>query len=164
MNIARTKLLYIFFSTFLFSSSVNAIGLSPDEANAFSGFMRTLINTTSGIETSKKFCFFGNDEITFSMSKFPKNEIKEISDLANYSDCKSIYIAKDKEKGIRAQINKVKEKQIMTLAIFDNFPESGGMVLVQMGRRNFELVLNFEAMKDSALRLSPLAINLVINN
>lgn len=142
--------------------NASSITLSSDEANAFASFITSLVGTTNGVDDSGKVCLFGNDEITQALAK-NVSDLKNISELSKTNNCKVLYIAKDKEKGIRAEIIKIKKKNLMTIAIFDEFIESGGMILVQMGRRNFELTLNPEIMKNSGLRLSPLAINLVIN-
>jgi hypothetical protein len=55
------------------------------------------------------------------------------------------------------------KKKILTIAIFDGFTEIGGMLQVQMGRRNFELTLNSKAVKESGIRLNALSTSLVIN-
>ena len=40
----------------------------------------------------------------------------------------------------------------------------GGMILVQMGRRNFELSINSKEIKEAGIKLAPLVLELVINN
>ena len=161
MQIAKNRLLVWFFAFFLLVSDGHSIMLSEDEANAFASFIKSLVDTTSGTNNGA-ICSFGNDEVTRALTKSVHSS-KSISTMSESKNCKALYVAKDKEKGLRAEIDKIVKKDIMTLAIFENFTESGGMILIEMGRRNFELTVNPQVMKDSGLRLSPLAINLVIN-
>ncbi len=132
-----------------------------EEAVAFAGFIQDLVHTT---QTSKvgPTCYLGSDEISRIISQ-EKGSIDLSRDGSKFASCKAIYVSTGEIKGIAAEIDKFSKHKIMTIAIFDGFTERGGMVQVQMGRRSFELILNSKAVKDSGVRLSALALSLVIN-
>ena len=91
----------------------------------------------------------------------------KIIDLNNnpekFTSCKAIYVASGAAKVLKPEIAKFSKNKILTIAIFDGFTEIGGMVQVQMWRRNFELILNSKAMKEAGIRLNSLAMSLVVN-
>ncbi len=138
--------------------------MENDEALAFSTFIRDLIHTSSlSSAKANTICGFGGDEVFKVISSQEKNFINLNDDPKRYQNCKAIYIAKGMERVLRTEIEKFNKKGIMTIAIFDGFVELGGMVQVQMGRRDFELTLNLRQLRDSGVRLSALALSLVIN-
>ena len=136
--------------------------INASEAKAFSSFIESLILTA---QTSKqgRVCFFGSDEISkILINNFP-NPINLDRDPSKYESCKITYIALDKEKGFRQEINKFNQSKILTIAIFDGFTEKGGTIKVQMGRRDFELTINSEFVKASGVKLGAFESNLSIN-
>lgn len=149
----------LFFSLFL-TPKAFAGGIEIEEAIAFAGFIQDLVGTSS--LSSGAICASGNDEVSKLISR-EKGFVNLDDNPSKFTSCKAIYIATSKQKGFAADILKFSKGKILTIAIFDGFTEAGGMVQVQMGRRNFELTLNPKAMKDSGVRLSALAMSLVIN-
>ena len=121
-----------------------------------------MVRTT---QTSKQgvICIFGSDEVSKVLTGRVNNILDLTGDVRRHESCKSIYVAQGMEKGLRVEIEKFNKKGIMTIAIFDGFTELGGMVQVQMGRRNFELIINSKQLKASGVRLNALAMSIVIN-
>lgn len=132
-----------------------------EEALAFASFIQDLVHTT---QTTKPgaLCFMGSDEVSRIMSQ-EKSFIDLDREMSKFNSCKAIYIAAGVQKGIGPETIKFNKNKIMTIAIFDGFTESGGMIQVQMGRRSFELILNAKVAKDSGVRLSALSTSLIIN-
>jgi len=159
----RKSLKLITFLTLFLSLMSNAFAeaIDSEEALAFASFIQDLVHKT---QTNKQgvICATGSDEISKIISQ-NKAFIYLDNEQAKYHSCKAVYVAMGKEKIIRSDIDKFNKNKILTIAIFDGFTEAGGMVQVQMGRRNFELTLNSKIMKEASVRLSALDMNLVIN-
>lgn len=139
-----------------------AKSFDDDEAFEFSNFIHSLIETAQGMNNGI-ICSFGDDEISKILSSQAKNFIHLSGNLGKYSSCKAIYIANGEERSFRLEIAKFNRKKILTIATFDGFVEMGGMVQVQVGRRNFELILNSKEVKEAGIKLSALAASLIIN-
>ncbi len=132
-----------------------------EEAAAFAGFIQDLVHTAQTVR-SGAICYVGSDEISRIIAQ-EKNSLDLARDASKFTSCKAIYVAAALIKGAAPEIDKFNKNKIMTIAIFDGFTEGGGMIQVQMGRRSFEIILNSKAVKDSNVRLSALALSLVIN-
>ncbi len=154
-NVATTFLFLIFI---IFDS----LAMDFDEVTAYTGFIQTLINT-SYIPNKGLTCVLGNDEISANIVAQNSKAVNLSKHPEKYTLCKAIYIAADKEKNLKLESVKFNRNKILTIGAFSSFADSGGMVQIQMGRRNFELVVNSELMKKSGIKLSPLATELVIN-
>lgn len=152
----------IIFLLFLFAPSQSFAVMDSEEAAAFAGFIQDLVHTTQTKKQSGALCSSGSDEISKIMAQ-EKNFIDLDRQPARFTSCKAIYIALGKQKGFMTDVAKFNKNKILTVAVFDGFTESGGMVQVQIGRRNFELTLNSKAMKEASVRLNALAMSLVIN-
>jgi hypothetical protein len=152
----------ILLSLFMISGSAFADISDREEAAAFAGFIRDLVHTT---QTSKlgAICYLGSDEVSRIIAQDDRSSIDLSSENSKFLSCKAIYVSKNAIKVFGSEVAKFSKNKIMTIAIFDGFTESGGMVQVQMGRRSFELILNSKAVKDSGVRLSALSLSLVIN-
>jgi hypothetical protein len=138
----------------------NTVGI--EEAAAFSGFIQDLVQTTN-THKNGAFCHVGRDVISNAISVQNKSFVNLDSDPSKYTSCKAVYIAQGREKGLRSELDKFNKNNILTIAIFDGFVESGGMIQVQMGRRNFELVVNTKKIKESGVRLNSLVADLIVN-
>ncbi len=149
-----TLLIVIFFTI----SEAFSASESEEEAIAFARFIEVLVQTTSGLRPGV-ICVIGNDEI--SESFFDKDVINIDRDT---KDCRAIYIAASEQKVFRSKIAKFSADKILTIAVFSDFSEDGGMVQVQAGRRNFELIINSQALKKANIRLNSLVMNFVINS
>ena len=156
------KLYAIFVALFLVIPYSFAETIEDEMASAYARFIRDLVGTTH-ISKEGTICVFGSDEISKIVLHQSSKYIDLDLDPGKYTSCKAIYVAQGMEKVLRSEVEKFKKEKIMTIAIFDGFIESGGLVEVQLGRRNFELLLNSKDIKYSGVRLSALALSLVIN-
>ncbi len=148
-------------SLFALSNDAFADITDKEEATAFAGFIQDLVQTTQTVKPGV-ICHFGSDEISRIIDQ-NKTAIDLDREPAKFTSCKAIYVATGMRKGISSDIAKFNKNKIMTIAIFDEFTENGGMVQVQMGRRSFELILNSKTAKESSVRLNALSMSLVIN-
>ena len=162
MKFGNLKLVAFFTALFFITFDCFSDIIDDETAVAFAGFIQDIVHTT---QTSKHgpICGVGSDEISKIIASQDKTFIDLDLEPKKYEQCKAVYIAQGREKGLRAEINKLNKKKILTIAIFDGFTEIGGMLQVQMGRRNFELTLNSKAVKESGIRLNALSTSLVIN-
>jgi hypothetical protein len=162
MKFSNLKLVTFFTALFFVTFDCFSSIIDDETAVAFAGFIQDIVHTT---QTSKHgpICGVGSDEISKIIASQDKTFIDLDLEPKKYEQCKAVYIAQGCEKGLRAEIDKLNKKKILTIAIFDGFTEIGGMLQVQMGRRNFELTLNSKAVKESGIRLNALSTSLVIN-
>ncbi len=133
-----------------------------EEAIAFTNFIKQLVSSSHTTKTGK-FCLLGSDEISQAILSQDRQAINLTTNPQDYGECIAVYISRSQQKGLRAEIEKFNKNKIITIATFDGFTESGGMIQVQMGRRDFELVVNPKELKESGVRLSALISNLIIN-
>ena len=145
-----------------FCFTLESFAMEDEEVIAFTDFIQTIINTTNGMNHGVV-CSVGSDEISKALSEKNAKFIDLDKDPKKSQSCKVIYVAHGQERYLRSEISKFNKDKILTIGIFDGFSEAGGYVLVQMGRRNFELTLNSKTVKETGIRLSPLAMDLVIN-
>lgn len=158
------KLVVLCLVLLMLQSRAFATSLEIDEAGAFANFIRELVHTTfTPASKSSSLCIFGNDEVSKSIMTQEKNVIDLNIEPKKYEACKAIYISQSRQKIMKAEIEKFSSKKIMTVAIFEGFTEVGGMVQIQMGRRNFELILDPKQIKISGIKLNALVLSLVIN-
>lgn len=157
-TLLSTTLLFLLLAT----SNVAARSLDSDEVFSFGGFINDLVGTAQILKHGS-FCVFGSDEISKVLFNLDKNIIDLNRDLTKYETCKAIYIAQGTEKIARNELVKFNKSKILTIAVFDGFTEIGGVVRVEMGRRNFELTVNSKAMKEAGIKLNSLATSLIVN-
>lgn len=148
----------------LFAPSVSfADVVESDEASAFATFIQDLIRTSHATKDSGVICSMGSDEISRAIASQEKVFFDLTKDPHKVDSCKAIYFAQGRERSVRSEVGKFNAKKIMTIGVFEGFVESGGMIQVQMGRRNFEITLNSKEVKAAGVRLSALVTELVIN-
>jgi hypothetical protein len=157
------KIAAAYFILYISLNNALAESLEVGEAAAFANFIRELIHTTNSSINSSNICIFGNDEISKSIMLQEKDAIDLNFELKKYETCKAIYVSQNMQKIMRSEIEKFSSKKIMTIAIFEGFIELGGTAQVQMGRRNFELILDPKQIKASGIKLNALFLSLVIN-
>jgi hypothetical protein len=162
MKFSNLKIVTFFTALFLITFDCFSDITEDETAVAFALFIQDLVHTT---QTSKhgSICALGSDEVSKIIATQDKTFIDLDLEPKKYGECKAVYIAQGREKSLRFEIEKLNKKKILTIAIFDGFTEIGGMLQVQMGRRNFELTLNSKVVKDSGIRLNALSTSLVIN-
>jgi hypothetical protein len=162
MKFSNLKLVTFFTALFFVTFDCFSSIIDDETAVAFAGFIQDIVHTT---QTSKHgpICGIGSDEISKIIASQDKTFIDLDLEPKKYEQCKAVYIAQGREKSLRVEIEKLNKKKILTIAIFDGFTEIGGMLQVQMGRRNFELTLNSKVAKESGIRLNALSTSLIIN-
>lgn len=159
MNYLKLLLTLIFF---LCSSNGFARSFEGDEVFAFAGFINDLVKTAQ-ISKGGSFCVLGNDEIGKVLIDLDKNIVDLETNPKKHESCRAIYIAQSKEKTLRNELLRFQKTKILTIGVFEDFTELGGVVRVDMGRRNFELTVNSKAMKEAGIKLNSLAMSLIIN-
>jgi hypothetical protein len=157
-NLKITAFLIFFFISFNCFSGI----VEEDEAENFANFIQTLINTSQTAKNGAT-CIFGNDRVSKFIANREKNFIDLNLDPKKFNSCKAIYIAQEREKTLRSELVKFHNNKILTLATFDGFIEMGGLVQVQLGRRDFELIINSKGVKQAGVKLNALSTSLVIN-
>ncbi len=160
MMLKRLRTLTVTFLMFIMSFPVAA--LEENEVAAYTDFINTLI-TTSSISKKGEICVLGSDEISSAFLLKNDKVINLDKNPDKFHSCRAIYVAVDSEKFLKSELSKFSSNKIFTVAIFEGFTDIGGMVQVQMGRRNFEMIVNAKAVKDSNVRINSLLTNLIIN-
>lgn len=112
-------------------------------------------------------CVYGYDYLTVILDErhgdlFYIKDKKQLAQITK-ADCNVLYVAKDKER-FMIDISKIgNDNQIITVGVFDNFVEEGGIILTQMGRRNLEATVNHKKIKAFGVKFNPMLSNLIIN-
>lgn len=166
MNLKNLKSLLVIFLALLFAIPSNclAVVVDSEEAAGYASFIMGLINTSQS-QKSGATCVIGNDEVAKLILAQDKNSIALGlgGEHKKYDLCKAVYVSQGTEKTSRSEMDKFIKRKIMTIAVFEGFIETGGMMQVQMGRRNFEITLNAKEVKAAGVRLNALLLSLVIN-
>jgi hypothetical protein len=162
MSFRNLKTIAAFFIFFFISFNSFAGIVEEDEAENFANFIQALIHNTQTVKNGAT-CIFGSDRVSKVIANREKNFIDLSTDPKKFNSCKAIYIAQEREKTLRAEISKFNNNKILTIATFDGFTEMGGIIQVQLGRRDFELILNSKEAKEAGVKLNALSTSLVIN-
>jgi hypothetical protein len=153
--------LIIFLQLFLPNSFAQDI--DGDIANAYGEFIEVLNQNISGLKNGK-FCIYGSDEIANAIILRNNEYIKIYNDLKNIDSCNIVYIANDKQKTFKFVGYHFKDLRILTIATFSDFSlNENGMIEIQLGRRNFEIIVNKKTLKANSFMLKPLINSYVIN-
>ena len=140
-----------------------AFDFDYDEAGLYSEFISSLSQNLNGIKKGK-FCVFGNDQISKSILLTYNQAMEVNDDLKNIELCNIVYVATNKQKTFKFIGSKFMENKIVTIANYNGFSlDENSMIEIQLGRRNFELLVNRKNLKANNIRLSPVISNLVIN-
>ena len=84
--------------------------------------------------------------------------------MKNIDSCNIAYIANDKQKTFKFVGYHFKDLRILTIATFSDFSlNENGMIEIQLGRRNFEIIVNKKTLKANSFMLKPLINSYVIN-
>lgn len=150
--------------------------LGTSKANAFDGevskafadFIQVLYSSTQSSNKGTDLCVYGNDDVSSRI------DVKNVSLVFlddnigsrknHYKECRLIYVARDKEKFVKSFIDVLNRSGALTLAVFDSFVNDGGMLFIDLGRRDFELTVNAKAFKASGIKLDSAFTGLIINN
>ncbi len=161
-DLARFTANYAVLALLFFSFASKADVIEAEEAMAFGSFIKEMIRGSQFPSGHTAVCAIGKDEISKILSR-EKNYIDLNTSPDQYKICSAIYVAVGNKKTVWVDVLKFNKAKVLTIGIFEGFAESGGIVQIQMGRRNFELTLNQKMFKESGVRLSPLATSLVVN-
>ncbi len=137
-----------------------------ETAKAFADFIEALYISTQTANKEPSICIFGSDDISTYLSTKEKSKIipEDASISKSANGCRVVYIAKSKEKLVKSFIGAFNQSKTVTIANFDSFVNNGGMIFVDLGRRDFELTVNFKTFKASGARLDSAIAALIINN
>ena len=144
--------------------TVNAADRSFDEALA-QFLMGGVYTNTETTTKADKFCLYGSDGITIHIVSDNNIVILDENNgnKEKYKKCRLIYVAKNKEKLVKSFIDNMNNSGALTIATFANFVSDGGMLFVDVGRRNFELTVNTASFKKSGVKLDSSIVGLIIN-
>lgn len=156
----KYKIIIAVFLSFFISYQAKA--MNDVEARAYASFIQDLINSAS-MSKAGQVCTYGNDEISNLILMQDGKAINLDNAQDKIAKCKAIYISKGSEKILKLEINNFTKNKIMTIGVFEGFVNNGGMVQVQVGRRDFEVTLNYKEVKMAGIRLNALILGLVIN-
>lgn len=124
----------------------NAYSSDDIRDKALAGFIEHIYSNVTTSRSGNNLCIFGSDGIALRLkANIDKNFIdlgEDIDPARDYKDCKVVYIARSKEKEAKYSVNFFNEKGVLTIAVFPSFIADGGMMSVEIGRRNFELLAN----------------------
>jgi hypothetical protein len=153
--------LIIFIQLFPVNSFADSI--DNDMANTYAEFIDLLNQNIIGIKKGR-FCIFGSDEISNAISLRNKDYLKIEEDMKNVELCNLVYIANDRQKSFKFIGKKFTDNKIVTIANYSGFANNdNGLIEIQLGRRNFELIINKKSLRANGLKLNPLIHSLVIN-
>lgn len=113
-------------------------------------------------------CVYGYDQVTIAIEEKYKNNVfyfrseKDLEGLVS-NKCVLLYISKAQDKTIGKAIQAADKAKIISIGLEDHFIEDGGTILIQMGRRNFELMMNHPKVKLYETQFDPIISNLLIN-
>lgn len=140
-----------------------SLAMDFEESNVYANFILEIMGSTK-LEKKGKICVMGNDEVARILLGRDDNLLKfDYYSDKGYNKCNIMYISQGMERALRIELEKLTKMKILTIAVFDNFVATGGMIQVQLGRRNFELTVNYQLLKASGVKLDALATNLIIN-
>lgn len=138
-----------------------------DISKALADFISTLMLNTQTVNRGTSLCIYGSDDISqYLVNKEKISSVldEDISKKHSYKHCRIIYIAKNKEKYVRSFIDILNQAGAPTVATFESFVNNGGMIFVDIGRRDFELTVNSQSFKASGAKIDSSIMALIVNN
>lgn len=157
-----TLLITIFLLSVCCTKPVIAANIASDEAAAYAGFIQNMVSL-SQINTKGSFCILGHDAVARSLSQSKKNKAIDQESADPYRKCRAVYLSVENVTNLKMQLGDLTKKKILTIGTFEGFIENGGMIQVEMGRRNFELTIDVNALYNAGIKLDTLSTNLIIN-
>lgn len=119
----------------------------------------------SKIKTSgNEICVFGNDELVSVMAGRKFYVIKPNFLIAEVNRrCKIIYFALDRSRTIRKDIELFKDSNAVTVSLIEDFIEYGGMILMQMGRKKAEIIIENDVINKKEIKLDSSITEFIAN-
>ncbi len=132
---------------------------------AFAKFIEALYLNTNTSGNKDLMCLYGSDDIVSYLLSKRDAKIYHLQDddRKKYKECRIIYVARNKERLVRTFINNFKDSDALTIALFESFVNNGGMMFIDIGRRDFELTVNKATFKASGVKLDSSITGLIIN-
>lgn len=156
----------IIVATILSIITCNAYSSDDIRDKALAGFIEHIHGNVTTSRSGSNLCIFGSDGIALRLKgNISKNFIdlgEDIDPVKDYKDCKVVYIARSKEKEVKYSVNFFNDKGVLTIAVFSSFIADGGMMSVEIGRRNFELSVNDIALKEFGIRIDSSIAALIV--
>lgn len=136
-----------------------------ETSKAFGDFIEAFYN---GVQTTSKdnlICLYGSDDIaSYLISKDKIKNLDEHLTTKSVHACRVIYVAKNKERFVKSFAGALSQSGAVNIATFESFVDNGGMIFVDIGRRDFELTVNAKAFKASGAKLDSAIVALIVNN
>ena len=162
--IMKKLILFIFLLT---------LTVKPVEVFASDSFYRAVASFVYGLPKLVEneqggLCVYGYDQVVIAIEEkykdviFFRNE-DQLSTGFSKNSCKVIYISRNKYNNNTLAIKLANEAKVVSIGTDDNFVEKGGMILVQIGRRNVELIIHHKNIKEFKTKFDPLLEGLVVN-
>ncbi len=135
---------------------------------AFAGFIRHIHLNVDTVNNGNGLCVIGTDDISiqikslFEHSDFYRELGEEINRDRDYSECQVIYVARSKEKESKYVAQFFSDKGALTIGVFPGFVLDGGMMSIDIARRNFELSVNELAIKKSGVKIDSAITSLIV--
>ncbi len=113
-------------------------------------------------------CVYGYDQVAIAIEeKYGGNVafFKNDRDLDGFSakNCKLLYVSKNRDKTLNQALATADKAKVVSISLDEHFIENGGTILIQMGRRNFELMMNHSKVKFYEIQFDPIVSNLLID-
>lgn len=137
--------------------------VNADEALAYANFIQSLVNNSNIKKKEWSVCTYGSDQVTRSLLKSGNNFSLSNRDIEVIRRCKAIYIVFDNSSSLRPFLELLTSNKILTISDSEDFVENGGMIQVQMGRRDFELIVDVKTLNSAQIKLDTLSTNLIVN-
>lgn len=149
-------------ATFLQTKALAAEG---EFAQVFAEFINNLYVNTQTVTKASTMCIYGDDDVAIRINTIFKNAIViEDGNKRIYKECRVIYVAKNKERLVKAFIANLNQSSALTVSTFESFVGNGGMMFIDTGRRDFELTINSQTFKASGVKLDSSIMALIINS
>lgn len=166
ITIYRRYIFRIFILLIFSFFSINVGATDVNRNKAFAGFIKHIHSNTKTVRGGSDFCIFGSDEVSLRIKSMANKNFVDLGDEIDYdkdySNCRVIYIAKNKEKEAKYSVNFFNDKGALTIAIFPSFISDGGMMSIDIGRRNFELLVNDMVLKKFGVKIDSSIAALIV--
>lgn len=140
---------------------------AESEVNAaLAQFIKLIYVNTETVNKGDRVCLYGSDSISLQVVSEESVIILDENgkgDKQKYKKCRIIYVARNKEKLVKSFVESLNKSGALTMAAFSNFVNDGGMMFIDIGRRDFELTVNASTFKASGVKLDSSITGLIIN-
>ena len=151
----------IFFGLQWQDTRVNATDFYNYAAEFVYKFPNMIKNKSGGL------CVYGYDQVSVWLDDHYRGNVvffKNNDDLKNFhnQNCKVLYVSKNIDKDYSA-IEVANKYKVVSIGLDENFINNGGVILMQIGRRNFDLIANKNKIKLYDIKFDYMASHLLVN-